>query len=175
MLLSRHYLCPSTGFTEMDLLSAKSSIDGLLAVAAHVAAILGSELSPQGLQNQPRAASRLLDEVHRSQQVLASLLYFFIDPASVSADRSSLVQLEQLIAVLADGVFVFADLEAIVTPWRISRDSIPLQEGLHWAGREDSIATTLPRLRSFRMSISLVLSIFQWLVTSDVRSHIPAG
>jgi hypothetical protein len=145
----------------MDPLSVTTSIVGLLAAAVNVSRVLTSITS--SLKETPRLAHSALSEVNEFRRALESLQTFFLRVSTAPRHRTSLIQLDQLIATLTDAVVTFSDLEALIRPLTASPDSEPaLRTRVKLTWEEDRISCLVQRLQQHKSSLSLMLNIVQW-------------
>jgi len=146
-----------------DPLSIAASIAGLLSAAASISKVLGPYIG--AARDTPQIAHHVNAEVQAASIILSALRTLAQNMASVSAQRAALVQLDQVVVVLTDGVFVFSDLEASVgslpLPDASSVTRLALRSRFQWARKETEFTTLLSRLQSFKSSISLILGILQ--------------
>ncbi|KAK1749688.1 hypothetical protein QBC47DRAFT_333265 [Echria macrotheca] len=149
----------------MDPLSVVASIAGILSAAGAVTKVLAPYLA--AARETPKLAVRVNSEVQSVTIILSSLQRFAQNLASVPLQRAALVQVDHVVAVLTDGVFIFSDLEDVVgslSPGgefsvRITR--LALRSRLQWARKESEITSLLARLQAFKSSASLILNILQ--------------
>lgn len=146
-----------------DPLSVAASIAGLLSAAASVSKVLGPYIS--AARDTPQIAHHVNAEVQAASIILSALQSLAQNMASVSPQRAALVQVDQVVTVLTDGVFVFSDLESSVgtlpLPDSSSITRLALRSRFQWVRKEAEFTTLLTRLQSFKSSISLILSILQ--------------
>ncbi len=146
----------------MDPLSVSSSIAGLLSVAITVAKVLGPYVA--AARDTPKIAAQVSAEVNEATIILSALHGLAQNMASVSVQRAALVSVDQLVAVLTDGVLVFADLEASVGLLPLGASSVTrldIWSRLQWVRKEPEFVALLSRLQGFKSSISLILNILQ--------------
>lgn len=149
----------------MDPLSVSASIAGLLSAAGTIAKVLGPYIA--AAQDTPKIAAHVSAEVHDATMILSALNRLAQNMASVSVQRAALVSVDQVVAVLTNGVLVFSDLEASVARLRLGASSgtrMGIWSRLQWARKEPEFTALLSRLQSFKASISSLLSILQWRV-----------
>lgn len=144
----------------MDPLSIAASIAGLLSAAGQVAKVLGPYVS--AAKETPQITSRVHAEVQSAAVILSALKNITKDLASVSSQRAGLIQVDQVITVLTDGVLLFSELEAALRSLpsqELEGSRLPLRARLLWARKESAFVGLLTRLQGFKSSISLVLMI----------------
>jgi cell division control protein 24 len=144
----------------MDPLSVAASIAGLLTATHEVGKILGPYVS--AARETPPITSRVHAEVQSASVILSALQTLTNNLASVPAQRAALIQVDQIVTILTDGVLLFSELEAALR-FIPSQDPLgprlPLRSRLQWARKENAFVALLTRLQSFKSSISLILII----------------
>ena len=151
----------------MDPLSVSASIAGLLTAAAAVAKLLNPYIA--AACDTPKIAARVSAEVHEATIILSALQRLAQNMARVSIQRAALVTIDQVVAVLTDGVLVFSDLEASVGSLPLGAPSatpLAIRSRLQWARKESDLVSLLGRLQGFKSSVSLILNILQRHVAS---------
>jgi cell division control protein 24 len=146
----------------MDPLSVSASIAGLLSAAGAVARLLNPYIA--AARDTPKVAVQVGAEVHEATIVLSALQRLAQNMASVSIQHAALVTIDQVVAVLTDGVLVFSDLEASVGSLPLGAPSatpLAIWSRLQWARKESDFVSLLSRLQGFKSSISLILNILQ--------------
>jgi cell division control protein 24 len=145
----------------MDPLSVAASIAGLATAAGEVAKILKPYVSAAS-ETVPPIALQVYAEVESTRTIL-SAVQRLINNLSL-AKNTSLIQVDDVVAVLTDGVLVYSDLEEAIGELRIElpADSIPLRSRLLWAHKESKVKSLLTRLQGFKSSTSLILNLLNW-------------
>lgn len=146
----------------MDPLSVSASIAGLLSAAGTISKVLGPYIA--AAQDVPKIAAQVSAEVHEATIVLSALDKLARNMTSVSVQRAALVSIDQVVAVLTNGVLVFSDLEASVGRLPLGESSfmrMGIWSRLQWARKEAEFTVLLSRLQGFKSSASLILNILQ--------------
>ncbi|KAK0634190.1 hypothetical protein B0T14DRAFT_87230 [Immersiella caudata] len=148
----------------MDPLSTAASIAGLLSAAVSIGKVLTPYVS--AARDTPQVAHHVNAETQSVSIILSALQSLAQNMASVPIQRAALVDVDQVIAVLTSGVFVFSDLEASIgTMTHPDSSSLgrlaSLRSRFQWARKETELTALLSRLQSFKSSISLILGILQ--------------
>src|SRR4051812_20589989 len=100
----------------MDPLSVIASVAGIITAASEAIKILGPYVT--ATKDAPKIASQVLSEVLAVKTTVAALeqlaatLVRNTGPSRIQ--YASLVQVDQLVAVLTDGVLVFSELDALL-------------------------------------------------------------
>ncbi|KAK0647157.1 hypothetical protein B0T16DRAFT_414757 [Cercophora newfieldiana] len=156
-----------------DPLSVAASIAGLLSAAASISKLLGPYVN--AARDTPQIAYHVNDEVQAASIILSALQSLAQNMASVSAQRAALVEVDQVVAVLTNGVLIFSDLEASVStlplPDSSSITRLALRSRFQWARKETEFTTLLSRLQSFKSSISLILGILRSDTALQAQQH----
>ena len=110
----------------------------------------------------PKIAAQVHSEVQSTTIILPALRELSQNLGSVPAKYATLVQVDQVIAVLTDGVLLYSELEASLGSLASNTDAkLPLRSRLQWARKEPVFVGILTRLQGFKVSITLILSILQ--------------
>ncbi|EWG47694.1 hypothetical protein FVEG_07748 [Fusarium verticillioides 7600] len=82
---------------------------------------------------------------------------------SVNIQHAALIGVNQVVAVLTDGVLLYSELhKELQSLWtKDSVEKVPLRGRLQWVWKESTFITLLNRLQSFKSSMTLVLMILQ--------------
>ncbi|KAK4458971.1 hypothetical protein QBC42DRAFT_275473 [Cladorrhinum samala] len=146
----------------MDPLSVASSIAGLVSAAGMVNKALGPYIA--AVRDTPKIAFQVYSETQSATIILSALQNLTTNLSTINRQRAALIQLDQIVAVLTDGVLIFSDLEACVEdlpPAEPSITPLALRYRLGWARKESALSTLLGRLEAFKSSMSLMLNILQ--------------
>jgi len=102
-------------------------------------------------------------EVQATTIILSALQQLSQNLGSVPAKYATLVTLDQVVAVLTDGVLLYSELEASLSslPSGLPGTKPSLRSRLQWARKEPVFVGVLTRLQGFKGSITLILSILQ--------------
>uniref|UniRef100_A0A0B7KN66 Cdc24/Scd1 N-terminal domain-containing protein n=1 Tax=Bionectria ochroleuca TaxID=29856 RepID=A0A0B7KN66_BIOOC len=154
----------------MDPLSVAASIAGLATAAGEVAKILKPYVSAAS-ETVPPIALQVYAEVESTRTIL-SAVQRLINNLSL-AKNTSLIQVDDVVAVLTDGVLVYSDLEEAIGELRIElpADSIPLRSRLLWAHKESKVKSLLTRLQGFKSSTSLILNLLNCESNQQAEQH----
>lgn len=145
----------------MDPLSITASIVGILAAAGKIGEILNSTIS--SAIDAPKVFSALRTENEEVRAALSSLYDLLQDLTVSPVHRTSMIQLEQLIATLTGTVLTFSELETLITPFMINDASkITVWMRMQWTRAESSCEKIVERLQRHKVYISLMLNILQW-------------
>ncbi len=98
--------------------------------------------------------------------ILSGLQTFIARSACLDTQRASLIQLEDVVAILTQTVLVFSELEPIVKSLSSARERGGVLElrDRAWAWQQSGALRLLGRLQQHKSSLSLVLQIIQWYV-----------
>lgn len=148
----------------MEALGVAASIIGLVSAAGKIIAVVAPILS--SVHDAARIAAPVHAEAVNCRIVLAALqrLVESLDKASTVSRRAALVQVDDFISVLMDGVLLFSELEALLLSFGPCEDGkpIPYRVRVKWVQNEKMVGTMLARLQGFKSTTSLILNIFQW-------------
>jgi hypothetical protein len=156
----------------MMALETAASIIGILAAAGKIAETLGPIVS--AFPDVTKHTASVLSEVNNSRIILAALQRYLDDLSMSPRLRRELIQVEQLVATLTDGVLLFSELEELV--FRLT--GATTVNRMRWAMNDDKFAGLITRMQCFKSSITVMLNILQWFVLCLPRvahsSHNPA-
>ncbi|KAK5992887.1 hypothetical protein PT974_06309 [Cladobotryum mycophilum] len=144
----------------MDPLSVTTSIKGLISAASLVAKLLGPYVS--ATNGTPQIAFRVHEEVNATRVILSGLQSLAQNLASSPAPYASLIQVDDIVAILTDAVLLFSELESFVgslPPCDLATHRPSLLSRLTWANKENDLEGLLKRLQGVKGSLSLVLMI----------------
>ncbi|KAF2649457.1 hypothetical protein K491DRAFT_698082 [Lophiostoma macrostomum CBS 122681] len=141
----------------MDPLSVTASIVGILAAAGKVIEVIGPLVG--ALKDTAKTAATIHAEVNSSRIILSALQRLLADLGSTQVKRKELIQVDQLIATLTDGVLIFNELEPLVVQLGSSTEN--LRARVRWALKRDPLESFVSRMQLFRGSISVMLNILQ--------------
>jgi hypothetical protein len=144
----------------MDPISVISSINGILAAAGKIAEVLSPIASAALNDTAATTANAVFSEINNAITVLSAAQTLFNNPEFIPQERKALIQVNQLITTLTDGVLIFSELEELVLPLGKPRESF--RKRILWARKERALASLLSRMQSFKVSISVILNIIQW-------------
>jgi hypothetical protein len=141
-----------------EVIGVAASIVGIIAAAGKVAEIL-NKVIPILTHLQPNAIA-LSSETTSIKIILTALQQLVADPNVIPRKRKDLVQLDQLITILTDGVLLFSQLEALVSALGGPTDVI--KSRMRWGLKEKELGVLYTRVLSFEGSVSVMLNILQW-------------
>ena len=144
-------------------LEVSAAIIGILAAAGKVAETLGPVVS--AFVHAPKYAQTILTKVRYTRTILLGLETLFNELGTVPRRRRKLIQIDQLVAALTDGVLVFSELEAIVDQLGDLKDAVSSRG--RWARKEHELASLVLRLTGFKTSVALMLGILRWYVSKS--------
>ena len=142
-------------------LEVAASIIGILAAAGKVAETLGPYVS--AWKDSTKAVTASLAEVNNITTILSALQGLLDDLSANPQKRKALIQVDQLIAALTDGVLIFSELEALVAHG-LHNPKFTLSDQMSWAWKHKEVDSLVARLQRFKSSISVMLNILQWYV-----------
>jgi hypothetical protein len=148
----------------MDPLSVTASIVGILAAAGKIYELLHTVAS--SAKEAPQVVTALMFEVDDVRSAFASLQSLLVDLSSAPPRRTAMVQVDRLIVTLTETVLTFSELETVVAPLAVPQgQKFPLRTRLKWTRVEGDCARMVEKLQRHKLSVSLMLNIFQWWVT----------
>lgn len=139
-------------------LETAASIIGILAAAGKIAETLGPIVS--AFHDVTKHTAAVLSEVNNSRIILAALERYLDDLSTSRRMRKELIQVDQIIIALTDGVLLFSELEALVL--RHTGPNNAASNRLRWAMNDEKFAALVSRMQCFKGSTAVMLNILQW-------------
>jgi hypothetical protein len=150
----------------MDPLSVTASIVGLLTAGCKMVSLLRNIAL---LRDTPQSVTAVLREVESITQILKSLEQYLDGEAIPSPDRLSLILVEEIQAILTGCVLTYSNLTFLLDSIGLSRSrndasraGASIFNRLRWLIKEREILSFIQQLNSFKLSLSLMLTMFQW-------------
>ncbi|KAI1030226.1 hypothetical protein LB504_010377 [Fusarium proliferatum] len=144
-----------------DPLSVAASIAGLVSITVEAVKFLSPYVS--AAKETPQVAAHVYSEVQSTQIILMGLQSLTKNLGSVKVQHAALIGVNQVVAVLTDGVLLYSELhKELQSLWaKDGVEKVPLRGRLQWAWKESTFVTLLNRLQTFKSSMTLVLMILQ--------------
>ncbi|SCN82443.1 uncharacterized protein FFC1_03894 [Fusarium fujikuroi] len=146
----------------MDPLSVIASVAGIATAAGEVIKILRPYTT--AAKDAPVIAAEVSSEALATQTIITGLEQLISNFSAANVRYASLIQVDQLTAVLFDGVKIFSELLAVLQtlpPLEPSSPGGSLWTPIQWVRKKSSLTTMLHKLRAFKSSIVCILSILQ--------------
>lgn len=137
-----------------DPLSITASIAGIITAAVKITVVLSD------LSDAPNHITDLSAEINNIRLVFRALQRLLDRPRSLSSQRATLIQLEDILVILTQTVLVFSELETIVTPLT-ARRRLPWRK-LSWSWQKSPTMRLVNQLQRHKASLTLVLQIIAW-------------
>ncbi|KAK0623842.1 hypothetical protein B0T14DRAFT_602332 [Immersiella caudata] len=150
---------------KMEPLSAIASVAGILTAASEVAKLLGPYAA--ATRSAAAIASQMESELLQTRVILHGLQGFVSNLSGSPVRYAFLIQVDDLIEVLTDGVLIFDELQSILqtlpsvdSPGTASlwRTAVP---SARWVNKKDPLLAIFARLQGFKSSITCILNILQ--------------
>ena len=148
-----------------DPLSIAASLAGLVSITIELGKILGPYVA--AAKETPQIALRTYSEIQSTQAILAGLQKLTGNLASPNIQHAALISVDQLVAILTDGVLIFSELEHLIQsliPQGSADQRLPLLLRLQWVREEGTLNSLLTRLQAFKSSMNLMLVILMRFV-----------
>ncbi|KAK0701296.1 ras family-domain-containing protein [Lasiosphaeris hirsuta] len=160
----------------MDPLSVIASVAGIITAASEAIKILGPFVT--ATKDAPKIATQVLSEVLAVRTIVTALDQLATNLSGpLGATRvkyASLIQVDQLRAVLTDGVLLFSDLGALLQtlpPPESSSSRARLLSSMQWVRKKGALLSFCDRLQAFKLSANCILSILH----SDSQTRAEEG
>ncbi|KAF5708427.1 Rho guanine nucleotide exchange factor scd1 [Fusarium mundagurra] len=139
-----------------DPLSVAASIAGLISITVEAVKFLSPYVS--AAKETPQVAAHVYSEVQSTQVILMGLQSLTKNLGSVKIQHAALIGVNQVVAILTDGVLLYSELHKELQSLRAKDgvDKIPLRGRLQW---------------SFKSSMTLVLMILQSDSGQTAKEH----
>ncbi|KAF5639330.1 Rho guanine nucleotide exchange factor scd1 [Fusarium sp. NRRL 52700] len=154
-----------------DPLSVAASIAGLISITVEAVKFLSPYVS--ATKETPQVAAHVYSEVQSTQVILMGLQSLTKNLGSVNVQYAALIGVNQVVAVLTDGVLLYSELhKELQSLWtKDGVEKVPLRGRLQWVWKESTFVTLLNRLQSFKSSMTLVLMILQSDSVQTAKEH----
>ncbi|KAF5634288.1 hypothetical protein F52700_6012 [Fusarium sp. NRRL 52700] len=146
----------------MDPLSVIASVAGIATAAGEVIKILGPYTT--ATKDAHKIATDVSSEALATRTIITGLEQLISNLSAANVRYASLIQVDQLTAVLFDGVKMFSELLDILQtlpPLEPTSPGGSLWTPIQWVRKKGSLTAMLHRLRAFKSSIVCILSILQ--------------
>ncbi|EXM13330.1 PH-like domain superfamily [Fusarium oxysporum f. sp. vasinfectum] len=154
-----------------DPLSVAASIAGLISITVEAVKFLSPYVS--AAKETPQVAAHVYSEVQSTQVILMGLQSLTKNLGSVKVQHAALIGVNQVVAILTDGVLLYSELHKELQSLRAKdgAEKVPLRGRLQWVWKESTFVTLLNRLQSFKSSMTLVLMILQSDSGETAKEH----
>ncbi|EWZ00220.1 hypothetical protein FOYG_00108 [Fusarium oxysporum NRRL 32931] len=154
-----------------DPLSVSASIAGLISITVEAVKFLSPYVS--AAKETPQVAAHVYSEVQSTQVILMGLQSLTKNLGSVKVQHAALIGMNQVVAILTDGVLLYSELHKELQSLRAKdgAEKVPLRGRLQWVWKESTFVTLLNRLQSFKSSMTLVLMILQSDSGETAKEH----
>ena len=143
-----------------DPLSVATGVIGILTAAAQITTVLVN--FTKNARNASQQASVVLIEVTDTSGILSHLQSFLVGTKKFDRSRTSLLQVDQVIAIVTGCVVTFSELEQLLEDLKVdgaSTSSMKTLSRLKWSKNESVIQNLIQRLQTHKASLSLMLAI----------------
>ncbi|KAI3587306.1 hypothetical protein IWW34DRAFT_712031 [Fusarium oxysporum f. sp. albedinis] len=154
-----------------DPLSVAASVAGLISITVEAVKFLSPYVS--AAKETPQVAAHVYSEVQSTQVILMGLQNLTKSLGSVKVQHAVLIGVDQIVAILTDGVLLYSELHKELQSLRAKdgMEKVPLRGRLQWVWKENTFITLLSRLQSFKSSMALVLMILQSDSGQTAKEH----
>lgn len=142
-----------------DPLSVAASVVGLLTMAAQISKTI-SDVAKRA-RDAPRECESIRLEVEDIRNVLSQLRLFVLGTSRPSRSRTSLIMVDQVVAILSASVATFTELDEFVNRL-VTDQKMDLLDRLRWVSKEKQLAELLNKLQAHKSSLTLMLTILTW-------------
>lgn len=139
-------------------LSIAVAVTGLIKAAYSVSVTLIALTT--GIQKAPKAISYALNETKAVASILRQLESYLHGTTSVPLSESSLISLEEIVAVITDCVCALSELESILS--KVKTEKPGAIDRLKWVWNADGVIKITQRVERHKTSLNLMLSILTW-------------
>ena len=109
----------------------------------------------------PRFIQSVLNEISDVSMCLNQLQGFLSGTQAASKSQQHLITVDQLLAILANCVLIFSELEEAVDCFKTSGPIHPAKV-LIWSRKEQAVSSLLTHLQSSKISLNLMLTTLTW-------------
>ena len=147
----------------MEPFSIATGVLGLLRTAATVIRFLDTVKST--IQDAPKTVTWALAEVSDVNSAIARLHGLFEHIDSIPEHARALVTVQEAAVTVSELVTSFDDLVDVLKPFGLSDLTlVTTLDKVKWARRQDDVAKVIMRLQTRKISLALMLNIFQWYI-----------
>ena len=146
-----------------DPLSIAAGVVGLITACTQISSLL-FKLTKE-CRYAPHQARIVLVEVSDTGNILSQLQSFLLSVETLEKSRASLVQVEQVVATLTGCVSTISELEVLLD--ELKSGPMNILDRLKWAKKAPVMNEMVKRLQSHKLSLSLMLAIFNRCVYLD--------
>ncbi|KAK3381861.1 hypothetical protein B0H63DRAFT_476747 [Podospora didyma] len=155
----------------MEALGAVASVAGIFSAVSAVVKILGPYAT--ATKDAPKIAAQLLSEALATKTIVGAL-HLLTTNLTGTAKHASLIQVDQIIAVLTYGVHLFSEFESLLQTLpppdhRSSRTR--LFSSVQWIRKKATLTAYFTRIQAFKLSVNCILSILQSDSQSRAEDH----
>ena len=142
-----------------DPLSVAASVLGLATVAVQVSTTIGNIINRA--RKAPKEISAVKLEVDTIHTILEQLQGFVLGTASASRSRTSLILINQMVAIISACVITFSELDAFTESLQ-SGDNMDLMDRFRWMSKSKDLSEILTNLQMHKNSLNLMVMILTW-------------
>lgn len=144
----------------MDPLSVTASVVGLLTAAGKVYTLLEGIAA---IKQCPTTIHEARTEVKHAELALCSMQRYLEHLDRINPQRSALIQIDDLRVTLADAMLAFSNFESLL---QLLSGLARIHVAITWVRYSKLIEEHLAKVQRYKTSLTLMLSILQWYITS---------
>lgn len=138
-----------------DPLSVAAGVVGSLTAAAQISSLLIR--FTKSTKDAPARARYVLTEVSSVSGILAELQSFILGIEYADRSRTSLIQVDHVIAVLSGCVLTFSELQKLLEELKV--ESMDVLDRVRWFAQEKDVLALVQDLQNHKISLSLMLNV----------------
>lgn len=138
-----------------DPLSIAAGVIGVLTAAAQISILLRQ--FTLSVSKATRQAQHVLTEVNDTSIILSQLQSFLLGKEFTDRSRTSLLKVDQVVAIISGCVITFSELEKLLDEMKVVNSGV--LDRFKWAGRESEMLVLIQRLQNHKASLSLIVNI----------------
>ena len=146
--------------TMCDPLSIAAGMVGIVSAAARISSL--SFKFTKATKDAPQQAQVIVTEVNDISGILSQLQSFLLGHEFSDRSRSSLLKVDQVVAIVSSCVLTFLELEKLLDELEV--DNLDAIDRIEWARKETIMAKLIQRIQNHKASLSLMLNILNGLV-----------
>ena len=138
-----------------DPLSIATGVIGVVTAASQITNLLIK--FTEANKNAPAHAQHIITEVNDIRSIISQLQSYIDAREATDSSRTSLLKIDQLVAILSGCVLTFSELEKLLDQMKV--EDMAILDRVKWVRKETEILRLVQRLQNHKVSLSLMLNI----------------
>ena len=138
-----------------DPLSIAAGVIGVVTAATQITSLLIR--FTEANKNAPAQVRYIVTEVTDIHSIILQLQSYIDSREGADSSRTSLLKIDQLVAILSGCVLTFSELEKLLDEMKV--EDMAILDRVKWVRKETEILGLVQRLQNHKASLSLMLNI----------------